>query len=101
MGLSIFHLEEVVLVSAITALLSLSSIVLNFHIVVVYNSFYALYGTVTYFNFVSIEYAIVNVVLGECRSNRLKKNFPIFVETFLLNECSITIYIGGKSKIIR
>ena len=51
--------------------LQLSSI--SYRIVTVYNWFYVLHATLTYFEFMSVEYAIINV------------DFPIFVETFLLN----------------
>ena len=52
---------------------------------VVYNRCYVLYATVTYFDFVFIEYAIIDAVSWESRSNKLRRDLPIFIEIFLLN----------------
>ena len=83
---SAFSIQRaVVLVSTIAPFLNLSITVWNFHIVVVYNRCYVLYTTVTYFDFVSIEYAAIDAVSWESRSNRLRRDSPIFIEIFLLN----------------
>ena len=52
---------------------------------VVYNRCYVLYATVTYFDLVSIGYATIDAVSWESRSNKLRRDLPIFIEIFLLN----------------
>ena len=77
--------REVVLVSATAAFLNLRSIVLAFHILLVYNWFYVLHGTVTYwFRFYWKCYSKFSS-LGNVSLTDLKKDFPIFLKIFLLN----------------